>query len=589
VPLSSLVNHAPVINGGGEMFTQEDTVLNGQVNASDIDGDTLTYTIDQGPQNGTLTLNAATGQYAYTPAANYSGSDSFTVAVTDPSGASVTQTILVGIAPVNDAPVITSAPDAATDEDTAVTGQVVASDVDGDTLAFGIAQGPANGTLVLDAATGQYTYTPASNFGGSDSFVVEVSDASGARALQQVNIAVAAVADAPTLSASHSLGNAATATTVALSIAALLGDTDGSETLALTVAGLPQGAALSAGIANSDGTWTLQPADLTGLTMTLAQAADVTLSITATATEADGGTSSVTQALNVTFNPPVSGGSGDDTLTGGAEGDQLSGGEGNDSIDGAAGDDEISGGQGNDTVVGGAGDDKLKGNSGNDTVDGGEGDDEIEGGTGNDVLAGGAGNDDVDGGSGNDVVLGGEGDDDLTGGQGYDTIDYSLSGSNGVRIDLHKDEAVKTNGTDDIKGFEGAIGTSADDWFSGDQFDNTFVGLDGNDYFRGRAGADTYTGGAGDDVFAFLAKDIKIGEAHQGVDTIADFSAGDAIDLHDFVKGKTKVTDAVKLTAHEDGTMLSVKINGQFVDVVMLEGYDNTSVQAMADSGMLIY
>jgi Ca2+-binding RTX toxin-like protein len=501
----------------------------------------------------------------------------------------VTQTILVGIAAVNDAPTITSDANIATSEDTAISGQVAVSDVDGDALSFALAQGPANGTLTLDAATGQYTYTPAMNFGGSDSFRIEVIDASGARALQQINVAVAAVADTPALTVSDSLGNAATATTVALSIAALLGDTDGSETLAVTVAGLPAGAALSAGVANSDGTWTLAPADLAGLTMTLAQATDVTLSITAVAAEAGGSTASAAQTMRVTFNPPVTGGSSDDVITGGAGGDDLSGGEGNDAIDGGAGDDQVSGGQGNDTVLGGDGNDDLNGNSGNDAIDGGSGDDEIDGDSGNDVLAGGTGNDDVDGGSGDDTVMGGEGDDDLSGGQGYDTIDYSLSGSNGVRIDLHKDEVLKTNGSDNIKGFEGAIGTGADDWFSGDQFDNTFVGLDGNDYFRGRSGADTYTGSAGNDIFAFLAKDLKIGEAHQGVDVVTDFSAGDAIDLHDFVKGKTKVTDAVKLTAHEDGTMLSVKINGEFVDAVLLEGYENTSVQAMADSGMLIY
>ena len=74
------------------------------------------------------------------------------------------QTVSVGVAAVNDAPVTAAASSVATQEDVAVSGQVSASDVDGDALSFAASQGPAHGTLTLNAATGAYTYTPGANF-----------------------------------------------------------------------------------------------------------------------------------------------------------------------------------------------------------------------------------------------------------------------------------------------------------------------------------------------------------------------------------------------------------------------------------------
>src|SRR5690606_16416974 len=72
-----------------------------------------------------------------------------------------------------------------------------------------------------------------------------------------------------------------------------LGDVDGSESLSYTIEGVPAGTMLSAGVDNGNGSWTLAPADLAGLTITppANSDADFTLTVTATSTEADGGTS----------------------------------------------------------------------------------------------------------------------------------------------------------------------------------------------------------------------------------------------------------------------------------------------------------
>ncbi|WP_374375081.1 Ig-like domain-containing protein [Dongia sp.] len=119
------------------------------------------------------------------------------------------------------------------------------------------------------------------------------------------------------------------------------------------------------------------------------------------------------------------GGSGADTLTGGAGDDLLEGGYGNDTLTGKAGNDGLDGGYGNDSLAGGSGDDNLNGGYGSDTLDGGSGDDGLDGGYGNDSLVAGAGDDVLDGGYGADVIDGGAGDDLMTGGRGADTFVFA--------------------------------------------------------------------------------------------------------------------------------------------------------------------
>lgn len=87
---------------------------------------------------------------------------------------------------------------------------------------------------------------------------------------------------------------------VELDITASLGDTDGSETLSITVDGLPDGATLSAGTDNGDGTWTLEADDLNGLTMNVPNGSGAfDLQISGTSTEGAGGTSTTNVTLAV--------------------------------------------------------------------------------------------------------------------------------------------------------------------------------------------------------------------------------------------------------------------------------------------------
>ncbi|NQV28251.1 MAG: tandem-95 repeat protein [Rhodopirellula sp.] len=157
------------------LITNEDTPENGQIPASDVDGDTLTYSIAGTASNGTINLNTETGKFIYTPAANYSGVDSFTVSVSDGAGTVATSTVSVTVNSVNDEPVAVS--DAATTtEDNAVSGNVLTNDtdpndtIDTDTINAVLVSEPAHGSLTFDGTTGAFTYTPDADFHGSDSF-----------------------------------------------------------------------------------------------------------------------------------------------------------------------------------------------------------------------------------------------------------------------------------------------------------------------------------------------------------------------------------------------------------------------------------
>ncbi|OMP77848.1 tandem-95 repeat protein, partial [[Flexibacter] sp. ATCC 35208] len=153
--------------------TNEDVALNGYVTATDVDGDAVIYSKGADPAHGTVVVNSD-GTYTYTPATNYNGPDSFTIALSDGNGGTGTITVNITVHPVNDAPVGGTFTEE-TNEDVALTSQVTGTDVDGDVLTYTKATDPAHGTVVVNS-DGTYTYTPATNYNGADSFTVTVSD-----------------------------------------------------------------------------------------------------------------------------------------------------------------------------------------------------------------------------------------------------------------------------------------------------------------------------------------------------------------------------------------------------------------------------
>ena len=147
-------------------------------NDTDADSTTLTAVLVSGPSHGTLTLNPD-GSFSYTPAADYSGTDSFTYRVSDGQSDSNVATVTITINPVNDPP--TAVDDSyIVDKDTALTvpaSGVLGNDTDADstTLTAVLVSGPSHGTLTLNP-DGSFSYTPAADYSGTDSFTYRVSD-----------------------------------------------------------------------------------------------------------------------------------------------------------------------------------------------------------------------------------------------------------------------------------------------------------------------------------------------------------------------------------------------------------------------------
>lgn len=64
------------------IMTETDTSVMDQLPANDPDGDTLTFSIIDDPQSGTVDLNSD-GSFTYTPASEFTGSDVFTFVASD--------------------------------------------------------------------------------------------------------------------------------------------------------------------------------------------------------------------------------------------------------------------------------------------------------------------------------------------------------------------------------------------------------------------------------------------------------------------------------------------------------------------------
>ncbi|MGF1547930.1 MAG: choice-of-anchor C family protein, partial [Thiotrichales bacterium] len=191
------VNDAPVANNDA-VVTDEDkpVTFNVLANDTDVDGDTLSVEGFTQPSYGTVTKHPD-GTFTYTPAADYNGSDSFTYVVSDGKGGTSTATVNIDVKPVNDAPVANNDV-VVTDEDKPVTFNVLDNDtdVDGDTLSVESFTQPSHGAVTKNA-DGTFTYTPAADYNGSDSFTYVVTDGKGGTSTASVSINVCAINDAP--------------------------------------------------------------------------------------------------------------------------------------------------------------------------------------------------------------------------------------------------------------------------------------------------------------------------------------------------------------------------------------------------------
>jgi hypothetical protein len=176
----------------------EDTYANFTLTGSDADGDALTFQMSVNPSHGTLSGTAP--NLTHTPAADYNGADSLTFVVNDGKVNSAPATVNLNITAVNDAPVITEGTFASVTMSMngtpiAFAMTLLATDVDtSDTIiTWSISSAASHGTASA-SGTGSskaINYTPNTDYVGSDSFVVQVSDGSLTDTIN-VNVTVSA-------------------------------------------------------------------------------------------------------------------------------------------------------------------------------------------------------------------------------------------------------------------------------------------------------------------------------------------------------------------------------------------------------------
>ncbi|MCU1432618.1 MAG: hypothetical protein JWP95_1723, partial [Actinotalea sp.] len=156
-------------------------------------GSGLTAALVDAPTHGTVSL-AASGLFTYTPAAGFSGTDTFTYRITDDEDQTDTARVTITVTPVavDDT--------AATYAGGTVTVPVRANDRGTDLVVASVTQ-PAVGNGTVALVGGAPVYTAPTGFAGTATFTYTVVDAEGRQATATVTVTVVSASAATTDSA----------------------------------------------------------------------------------------------------------------------------------------------------------------------------------------------------------------------------------------------------------------------------------------------------------------------------------------------------------------------------------------------------
>ncbi|WP_172633601.1 calcium-binding protein [Sulfuricurvum kujiense] len=501
------LNQAPEALAESTNTLQDIRALSGEVGATDVDGDVLTYTVSTAASHGILSVDQ-NGAWDYSVADSYMGSDSAVITIDDGNGGIVTQTLNFE---VNVSALTLSDSIINILEDSSTTGIFSVENPIQGALSYEVLGSSTKGDFTLNES-GEWSYTPSENFNGDDSVTIKVTNEYGLSTTATVSFAIEAVNDAPVLvevPASITLYAGASATgsiqasdiegdTLSYSVTApehgvlninesgawsytaepyyagqssatvTIDDGNGGSTVAtlnFTNLMTPDWQYSYAGetltINDNDGTDTVMMNTVSMNELTFIQEGnnlridvkdqpDVLLT-DYFASPANGVESIQTSEGNINLFKEQIGTSGSffGIALGNNHDNLISGNTKNNTVSGGKDDDILFGNDGNDTLLGDTENDLLVGGEGNDTLSGGDGADILYGDNGNDTLSGDAGNDKLFGGNGNDTLFGGNGNDLLSGGEGTNT----LSGGSGDDTYLIIKGTPNTTITENVLGF----------------------------------------------------------------------------------------------------------------------------------------
>ncbi|MBB6612666.1 DUF4082 domain-containing protein [Pontibacter sp. Tf4] len=194
------VNVAPVLAAIGSKTVVKPNTLTFTARATDADipANNLVYSLVNAPAGATI--NSATGAFSWAPAADQSGSYTFSVKVSD-GALTDAESITVTVTQQNTAPVLAAIGNKTAPEGNLLTFKATATDADlpADKLTYAL-----EGTVPeakIDPATGVFTWTPSEAHGpGKFSFTISVSDGA-LRDEETIQVQVSEVNQAPLLAA----------------------------------------------------------------------------------------------------------------------------------------------------------------------------------------------------------------------------------------------------------------------------------------------------------------------------------------------------------------------------------------------------
>lgn len=185
-PTKSESSLQPLIIDDFSVTTNEDISIDITLQKYRIDGTNLTYTIVVDAAMGTTSISG--NIITYLPTENYNGTDTFTYKANDGNSDTNVSIATIVINAVNDAP-ITSNIVYPTDENQSIDISLSAYDVEGSDLTYSIISDVSNGDTSLSGLV--VTYTPSTNFNGTDSFTFKANDGTDDSNVSTVTIPVA--------------------------------------------------------------------------------------------------------------------------------------------------------------------------------------------------------------------------------------------------------------------------------------------------------------------------------------------------------------------------------------------------------------
>ena len=190
-------NTPPTISGTAPASAGEGAAYAFQPSASDVDGDTLTFSVSNTP--AWLAINTSTGRLGGTPPAGSAGTYSGIVVTVSDGKASVSlpafSITVTKAAPTNSPPTITGSPPTGVKAGQEYSFRATVADADGDALSYAIGNKPA--WLNFNFTTGQLLGTPSDAQVGTYSNIrITVSDGKSSVALPAFSITVSASSSA---------------------------------------------------------------------------------------------------------------------------------------------------------------------------------------------------------------------------------------------------------------------------------------------------------------------------------------------------------------------------------------------------------